>query len=95
MALKELIQHIDGWLTDEEAKLLYKLAKNCKGVIVEIGSWKGKSTICMAKGSKAGNNVKIYAIDPHVGSSEHKKKYEKYGHSTNLRKISIMLKLEI
>ena len=79
MALKELIQNIDGWLTDEEAKLLYKLAKNCKGkgVIVEIGSWKGKSTICMAKGSKAGNNVKIYAIDPHVGSSEHKKKYGK------------------
>jgi len=33
MALKELIQHIDGWLTDEEAKLLYKLAKNCKGVM--------------------------------------------------------------
>jgi predicted O-methyltransferase YrrM len=35
-------------------------------VIVEIGSWKGKSTICLGLGSQAGNGVPVYAIDPHT-----------------------------
>lgn len=64
---------VDGWLLDQEGELLFGLAKNCqgKGVIVEIGSWKGKSTIWLGKGSQAGKGVKIHAIDPHTGSSEH------------------------
>lgn len=75
--IKKLVDKVEGWLSDEEGELLYTLAKNCKGkgVIVEIGSWKGRSTIWLAKGSKAGNNVKIYAIDPHTGSPECKKLY--------------------
>lgn len=77
--IKNIIDKVDGWLSYNEGELLYNLAKKCsgKGVIVEIGSWKGKSTICLAKGSKAGNNVKIYAIDPHTGSSEHRRRYGK------------------
>jgi predicted O-methyltransferase YrrM len=66
---------IDGWLSKKEGRLLYKLAKNCtgRGAIVEIGSWKGKSTIWLAHGVKSkNNNTKVYAIDPHTGSSEHK-----------------------
>ena len=67
------MENIDGWLTDAERELLFNLAKRCrgKGCVVEIGSWKGKSTICLAKGLKENNKVKIYAIDPHIGSSEH------------------------
>ena len=66
--VKPLIADVPGWLTDEEGAALYELAKRCdgRGVIVEIGSWKGKSTICLALGSRAGNNVRIYAIDPHA-----------------------------
>lgn len=62
-----------GWLTKNEQDCLCKLAKSCtgKGVIVEIGSWKGKSTICLAKGSQLGRRVPIYAIDPHTGAPEH------------------------
>ncbi len=76
---KRLVKRIDGWLTDNEGELLYNLAKSCKGdgVIVEIGSWKGKSTIWLAKGSKAGNKLKVYAVDPHTGSSEHREMYGK------------------
>jgi len=74
-SIKEFTNKIHGWLTDREGEFLYKIAKKCsgQGVIVEIGSWKGKSTIWLGKGSIAGNNVKVYAIDPHTGSSEHKK----------------------
>lgn len=71
-ATRKLANTFDGWLSDIEGELLYNLAKNCsgKGVIVEIGSWKGKSTTYLANGSEAGNNVPIYAIDPHIGSPE-------------------------
>ena len=75
--IKERTGKVEGWLTDTEAEFLYNAAKNCQGngVIVEIGSWKGKSTIWLAKGSKAGSNIKVHAIDPHTGSSEHKERY--------------------
>lgn len=67
---------INGWLTNKEATVLYNLAKNCpqNKAIVEIGSWKGRSTVCLASGSSKGNKAKIYAIDPHTGSNEHKRK---------------------
>jgi len=70
--IREIVARVDGWLSDIEGEFLYSVAKNCKGkgVIVEIGSWKGKSTIWLAKGSKAGNEVKVYAIDPHTGGPD-------------------------
>jgi len=73
---KKTADKIDGWLWDKEGKFLYETAKNCtgKGVIVEIGSWKGKSTVYLGSGSKTGKGVKIFAIDPHSGSLEHQKK---------------------
>ena len=76
---KKFADKAEGWLSDREGEILYNLAKNCKGkgVIVEIGSWEGKSTIWIGSGSKNGNKVKIYAIDPHTGSSEHQKENEK------------------
>ena len=66
--VKPLIADVPGWLTDEEGEALYELARACtgKGVIVEIGSWKGKSTVCLGLGSQAGAAVPVYAIDPHT-----------------------------
>jgi hypothetical protein len=54
---------INGWLTPLEAIGLYKTAHQLpkNSVVVEIGSWQGKSTFCLAKGIRSG---KIYAIDP-------------------------------
>ena len=66
--VKELIKDVPGWLSDEEGEALYELARECtgRGVIVEIGSWKGKSTICLGLGSRAGSSVPIFAVDPHA-----------------------------
>ena len=77
--VKQIINSVEGWLLDGEAEELFNVAKNCKGKgeIVEIGSWKGKSTICLAKGSKLGANIIVTAIDPHIGSTEHKKTFGK------------------
>ena len=60
---------IEGWLTLHEAIALYRLSSLLpKGsIIVEIGSWKGKSTYCLARGLKEG---KVFALDPFDGSGD-------------------------
>ena len=71
-AIERTVAGIGGWLTPKEGRLLYDLARRCtgRGVIVEIGSWKGKSTIWLANGSRRGAGVKVYAIDPHTAESD-------------------------
>lgn len=68
--MKKIARQVEGWISEKEGELLLDLAKNCRGngYIVEIGSWKGKSTIYLGMGSKIGNKLKIYAIDPHIGT---------------------------
>lgn len=72
--LVALTAGVEGWLTVEEGELLYRLARACtgEGVVVEIGSFKGKSTIWLARGSLAGARPRVVAIDPHTGSTEHR-----------------------
>ena len=69
--LKEILafHQIDGWLSEEEAIALYKTANSLKrnAKIIEIGSWKGKSTYCLTKGLKSGI---VYAIDPFDASGD-------------------------
>jgi hypothetical protein len=60
------IARIDGWLTKEEARLCHGLAKSVtRGCIVEIGSYRGRSTAALAFGSAAGAGRPVFAIDPH------------------------------
>jgi predicted O-methyltransferase YrrM len=75
--IEELTKPIDGFLSQNgrsqfEGEVLYHLALKSKGKIVEIGSWKGKSTIWLGKGTEAGSKQSIYAIDPHTDSEEHR-----------------------
>lgn len=64
---------IQGWASKGELAALFDAAKACtgRGVIVEIGSWKGKSTIALGLGSAAGARAPVFAIDPHTGSPDH------------------------
>ena len=59
---------IQGWLTDAEADQLFKLAKHCtpnqRPVGVELGSWKGKSSVMIAAGLKDKYCPRLYCIDP-------------------------------
>lgn len=60
---------IDGFLAPIEAVGLCEYASKLgpDSTVVEIGSWKGKSTYCLAAGLKSG---KVYAIDPFDASGE-------------------------
>ena len=68
----EFTSGIDDRLSDVEGELLYKLAKDVPSgqVIVEIGGSKGKSTVCLAKGTEAGQRNKVYSIGAQSASND-------------------------
>lgn len=56
----------DGMTHPDECLLLMDLASEVReGVIVEIGSYRGRSTIALATGSSRGRTAPVYAIEPH------------------------------
>ncbi len=59
---------VNGWLTPKEGQFLYDQANLLKKTdsAVEIGSFLGRSTVCLASA-----HDKIYSIDPHIGSPKH------------------------
>jgi hypothetical protein len=57
---------IGGWLSIEEADYLYRAAARiANGVIVEVGSANGRSTIALSLGARAGSGTAVFAIEPH------------------------------
>ena len=62
------IEGVDGWLSADQGRRLYAAAAACPrhGRIVEIGSFRGRSTIVLA--SAAPDDVEVVAIDPHAGT---------------------------
>jgi len=70
-----LAEEIEGWLTPKEGELLFNLARQTEdGNVVEIGSWKGKSTFYLCCGLIQGQNGKLYSVDRHTGSEEQRKR---------------------
>ena len=58
---------IDGWLKIGEATRLFDLARALPGpapVVVEIGSWLGKSTVVLGRALERFPGAKLYCIDP-------------------------------
>lgn len=56
-----------GSTRDLEIAELKKLASESKDIIVEIGGFQGRTSIELGKGSKEGENHKIFVIDPWTG----------------------------
>lgn len=61
------LKNIQGQISDDELYELYLLAKEVKhnDCIVEIGAFRGKSTIALALGTKSAEKCTVYSIDPH------------------------------
>jgi predicted O-methyltransferase YrrM len=62
---------IQGWLSEAQGRALFAAAARStgRGAIVEIGSWKGRSTTWLAHGARV-SGARVYAIDPHRHSRE-------------------------
>jgi predicted O-methyltransferase YrrM len=65
------IDLIEGWLLNAEGKWLFKRALSLPdgANLVEIGSFKGRSTCCLAFGCR-GTNKRVYAIDTFDGGPD-------------------------
>ena len=64
---------IDGWLTVDEAITLYELSRALpheQPLAVEIGSWQGKSSVCLARGLAGKFHPRLCCIDPFDASGD-------------------------
>ena len=73
------VRSIDGWMTDGQGRRLYTAAAACpaSGRIVEIGSFRGRSTIVLA--SAVGDGVEVVAVDPHAGNDRGPQEIDGFG----------------
>jgi predicted O-methyltransferase YrrM len=73
-----LVADVDGWMSPGQASTLYDSATRCPagGSIVEIGSFRGRSTIVLA--SAAAPDVEVIAIDPHAGNDRGPQEFDGY-----------------
>ena len=73
--LLELVDSVDGWLAGDEALALHHAAAAIASpdpVAVEIGSWKGRSTVAIASAFRDRGAGTVYAVDPHCGARPHR-----------------------
>jgi predicted O-methyltransferase YrrM len=58
----------EGQVSRPECEKLVELARGTApgSVIVEIGTYRGRSTIALALGARQGARNRVYAIDPHL-----------------------------
>jgi hypothetical protein len=56
------VNDVEGWLTEAQARRLSTRAAEARGLVVEIGSFRGRSTIVLASAAP-----QVVAIDPHAG----------------------------
>ena len=74
MTFEEIYKQIEGlegenWMPSEDARVLYDIAKDIKGTIVEIGCWRGKSSkvLCLAS-----PDSRVISVDPCEGKYTNK-----------------------
>ena len=63
----EMVGPLEGWLLEPEGRWLFDAARSLAphSVVLEIGSFKGRSTCCLASG--CGSRARIFAIDTFDG----------------------------
>jgi MMP 1-O-methyltransferase len=67
-SLAPVLAQVDGYLDPHEAVFLYHVAREGAGggEVVEIGSFRGRSTLCLALGCRRRGEGRVRAVDPHV-----------------------------
>lgn len=64
----DVVMSVEGQISRSEARVLIQLAGmvSPNDVIVELGTYRGRSAVALARGSQLGNGNRVYAIDPHL-----------------------------
>lgn len=77
-AVAPTVEPLDGWMSSDQGRRLFDAGRRCPpgGRVVEIGSFRGKSTIVLA--SAVTSDVEVVAIDPHAGNDRGPQEIEGY-----------------
>jgi predicted O-methyltransferase YrrM len=59
----EVVADVPGWLRPEDELKLYELAYFAPGPILEIGTYRGRSTTIMARAAQAGAGAMLFSVD--------------------------------
>lgn len=62
--LEHVLEGVDGWIPLLEAHFLCALAKEAPADIVEIGCYRGRSTIALCTGAAESGRL-VHSVDPH------------------------------
>src|SRR5437879_1829599 len=70
LGLWPLLDSLEGWLLADEGKWLFNIARSLPDAanILEIGSYKGRSTSCIALGCR-GTKRRVFAVDTFDGGT--------------------------
>jgi hypothetical protein len=85
-----MVGSIEGWLYASEAKWLFETAQSLPkdANLVEIGSFKGRSTCCLAAGCR-GTEKRVFAIDSFDGGPDLPKCNSLLDFSESLKRCSL------
>ena len=63
---------IEGFTKESELEFLCEVARGMPdhAAIVEVGSWKGRSTVAMCEGLRAGSGATLWAVDTFAGDPD-------------------------
>jgi predicted O-methyltransferase YrrM len=93
-------QDVPGWLTVNEGYWLSRLARAVPagGLIVEVGCWKGRSTVALATGMR---QARLVVVDHFQGSDEEEHRHDpdlprlREVFEANLRRAGVRERVEI
>jgi hypothetical protein len=90
-AALEAVAGVPGWMTDDQARKLWDAARNVpEGTqIVEIGSYRGRSTVILARAAP-----NVVAIDPHAGNDRGPREIEGYASEAEADHEAFLANLE-
>jgi SAM-dependent methyltransferase len=70
------VRDVEGWMTDGQARRLWSRASELRppAQILEIGSYRGRSAIVLARAAAPG--IQVIAVDPHAGNDRGPQQWE-------------------
>jgi predicted O-methyltransferase YrrM len=85
---------VEGWLSEDQAARLASAAARCPagGTIVEIGSFRGRSTIVLARAAPP--SAEVVAIDPHAGNDRGPREIEGFSRAAAADRAAFLSNLQ-
>ena len=69
-AIRKVVSPIQGWVSDDSGALLYSAVRGMESSsnVVELGAWKGRSTVWLASGIRDRGEGRVYVVDTWRGT---------------------------